>query len=109
MRKYLTDYILYVKAQLENESCDFNSLKREHLVKIGFFQHERLIHLLVTVLFALMTVISLAAFVISKEIGLLVLTALFILLLIPYIRHYYFLENSTQLLYKLYDEINERL
>ena len=31
------------------------------LVSIGFFQHERLIHLLVTLAFAVMTILSLVA------------------------------------------------
>ena len=30
------------------------------------------------------------------------------ILLIPYIMHYYFLENSVQKMYRLYDEINSR-
>lgn len=105
MRKYLTEYRNYIKSQLENENCNYSKLADEALVKIGFFQHERIVHLLVTILFALMTLATLIAFVITRNIGLLVLCVLFVLLLIPYIRHYYFLENETQRLYKDYDKI----
>ena len=37
-----------------------------------------------------------------------VLAVLFLVLLVPYIRHYYFLENSVQKMYLIYNEI-ERL
>ena len=109
MRKYLTDYRKYIKKQLSEMDADWESIAREHLVKIRFFQHERLVHLIVMVLFALMTLGTLIAFLVTEAIGLLVLTALFVGLLIPYIRHYYFLENQTQELYKDYDEILKKL
>ncbi len=105
MRKYLTDYRNYIKEQLLKDENDWDTLSKEHLIKISFFQHERIVHLIVMVLFALMTLSTLIAFVVTESIGLLVLTVLFIGLLIPYIRHYYFLENQTQELYKDYDEL----
>lgn len=109
MRKYLTDYRNYIKSQLEGDSCDWEALAKEHLVKTEFFQHERLVHLIVMVLFALMTLGTLISFVVTESVGLLVLTVLFVGLLIPYIRHYYFLENQTQELYKDYDKICEKI
>ncbi len=79
--------------------------KAELLTQIGFFQHERLVHLIVTVLFALMTifVFALAVTVFSLWTGALLL--LLLVLLIPYIRHYYILENGTQKLYQYYDRL----
>ena len=81
--------------------------KAELLVQIGFFQHERLIHLIVTVLFALMTmpVFLLAVTNFAPWIGVLLL--LLLVLLIPYIRHYWLLENGTQKLYQYYDKLEE--
>ena len=81
--------------------------KAELLVQISFFQHERLIHLIVTVTFALLTVLSIFAFLVLTQIGLLVLSALLIILLVPYIRHYYILENGVQKLYTYYDRLVE--
>ena len=75
------------------------------LVQIGFFQHERLIHLIVTVTFALLTVGSMIACLFVQQLGLYCLTVLFLILLIPYIRHYYILENGVQKLYALYEEM----
>ena len=54
MKKYLYDYIKKIDNKLEKNKNN-KSLKEEHLVKINFFQHERLIHLIGTLLFALLT------------------------------------------------------
>lgn len=79
--------------------------KTELLVQIQFFQHERLIHLIVTVLFALLTVITLLANLFLTEPLILILSLLFLVLLIPYIKHYYLLENGVQKLYEYYDAL----
>ena len=82
---------------------------REMLVQIKFFQHERLIHLIVTVLFAFLTIFTIACscFLTNSFYGMLfcLLSVLCLILLIPYIRHYYVLENGVQKLYEIYDEI----
>jgi hypothetical protein len=39
------------------------------------------------------------------SLGLLVLLALFLVLLVPYIMHYYLLENSVQKMYRQYDKL----
>ena len=79
--------------------------KAELLIQIQFFQHERLIHLIVTALFALLTVITLLANLFLTEPLILILSLLFLVLLIPYIRHYYLLENGVQKLYSYYDSL----
>lgn len=75
------------------------------LVQIGFFQHERLIHLIVTVLFGLATVITLPSCLANPEPALLVLGGLFLCLLFPYIIHYFHLENGVQQLYLYYNRL----
>ena len=77
----------------------------EHLIPIGFFQHERLIHLIVTMLFAIITFICVAVYIISGEIYVLALIGILLVLLVPYIMHYYLLENETQKMYVQYDKI----
>ena len=74
-------------------------------VQIGFFQHERLIHLIVTVLFGLVTVITVLAYLFTLHAALLALGALFVCLLFPYIIHYYHLENGVQQLYLYYNHL----
>ena len=74
------------------------------LIQIGFFQHERLIHLIVTVTFALLTIIAIMGTLIVPQPALFALVLLLLVLLIPYIRHYYILENGVQKLYQYYDK-----
>ena len=81
--------------------------KSELLVQIGFFQHERLIHLIVTVLFALMTILVFLLTVTAFSPWNGVLLLLLLVLLIPYIKHYWLLENGTQKLYEYYDKLEE--
>ena len=75
----------------------------EHLVQVGFFQHERLIHLIVTVTFALLEMLAIVLSVISDSLFTLLLPVVILILLVPYIRHYYILENEVQKMYGQYD------
>lgn len=108
MRKYFSEYISAMLRALEDENSDFEKLKREMLVKIQFMQHERLIHFMVTILFALLMFMSLIAFFVSGNLGMLAAAVLMLILLVPYIAHYYFLENGVQKLYGIYDKVCEK-
>ena len=77
----------------------------EHLNQIGFFQHERLIHLIVTVTFALLEMLAILLNVISDSLFSLLLPVVILILLVPYIRHYYILENEVQKMYVQYDRM----
>ena len=81
--------------------------RKQSLVQIGFFQHERFIHLIVTMTFALMTVMTLMGICVTGYMPLIALMVLLLILLVPYIRHYYILENGTQTLYRYYDSLEE--
>lgn len=81
----------------------------EHLVQVGFFQHERLIHLIVTVTFALLEMLAIVLSVISDSLFTLLLPLVILILLIPYIRHYYILENEVQKMYVQYDRMQSLL
>ena len=110
MGERIKNYLKQIDELLENppEGIDYGNEIEKHLVQIGFFMHERLIHLIVTVLFAILTVATIFFAVASPSIGMLVLTVAFMCLLIPYISHYYLLENSVQKMYKQYDEMLRR-
>jgi hypothetical protein len=112
MKKRVLDYLAYVDKLIvmyqdnpEEAKKSLDSALKEHLVQIGFFAHERIIHLIVTVTFALLTVISLCLTIMSVEIMPFVLTIAFMVLLIPHIKHYYLLENSVQRMYHQYDTL----
>lgn len=78
---------------------------KEHLTQISFFQHERLIHLIVTVTFALLEMLAILLNVISDSLFSLLLPVVILILLVPYIRHYYILENEVQKMYVQYDRM----
>ena len=107
MEKRIKNYLRYLEgiriSELSEEELEL--LKGELLTQISFFSHERLIHLLVTLFFALFTVISIVAFVFTSYPGMGILALLFLVLLVPYIRHYYILETSVQKMYGFYDRI----
>lgn len=113
LKKYLKrteELIEYLNRTGEDEESLKERLEKEKaelLIQIGFFQHERLIHLIVTVLFALMTILVFLVAVTNFELWTGVLLALLLVLLIPYIKHYYLLENGTQKLYRFYDKLEE--
>ena len=74
---------------------------------IGFFQHERLVHELVMILFALLTVGGILFVVVMPEIPVMLLDVLFFALLVPYVKHYYGLENGVQRLYDVYERLEK--
>lgn len=110
MEKRILSYRKYIDELLLKENVNWQEVLEEHLVQIGFFQHERLVHLIVTVLFALMEALSLFMTIVSFAMGadnpaLCCLVLLIMVLLIPYIRHYYILENEVQKMYTQYDKM----
>ena len=105
MKKYLYDYIKKIDSVLEEERID-KKIVEEHLIKITFFQHERLIHLLVTLAYALLALISFAISTFSPMF--VFIGIILVLFLIPYVMHYFHLENGVQDLYKHYDELRRK-
>lgn len=109
MYKRLCEYIEYINEQTKPENLkklskeERDALKQQLLVQTQFFQHERLIHLIVTHMFAVITIVTLVAMIYFNTVPLLILMVLEIGLLFPYIVHYYHLENGTQKLYTFYD------
>ena len=104
MKKEIKEYLAETEIRIRGKEGIDERFLSELLTRIGFYQHERLVHLIVTMTFAVMTVLSFFMLVTNYSLPALLLSLLFLGLVIPYIYHYYFLENSTQKLYKLYYE-----
>lgn len=107
MKKRITAYLEYIDALLAEEHSK-EEWKREiekHLTQIAFFAHERLVHLIVMVLFALCTVICILYLNYTGSMIILALTVALLVLLVPYVMHYYLLENSVQKMYEQYDQM----
>ena len=105
MTKYIKEYIKKMENKLKKDITlkDIEELKD----KISFFQHERLVHLFI-MLFCLLMLIVFIALCFNNN--LFVIPMLILLVLnVFYIIHYYFLENSVQYLYKVYDKMNDKI
>lgn len=103
MKKRILAYLDYIDELLEKEDANWDNEIKKHLVQIGFFAHERLVHLIVMVLFAIGTIITILYLNYSGEPIILALVIALMVLLIPYVKHYYLLENSVQKMYSQYD------
>ena len=102
MKEYLNNYIKETDKLIEKGKIKEADIEN-HLIKIKFFQHERLIHLLVTLFYALFLLVSIF---LTKYIPLFaIVIIIFLIFLVFYVRHYFFLENSVQYLYKEYDKM----
>lgn len=110
MKKRILDYMKKTDELLQADLTpeQWEQCREEHLIQIHFFQHERLIHLLVTITFAILTMCVFLFCLANFSIMLLVLTLLLLTLLIPYINHYYLLENGVQKMYEQYDKMLQK-
>lgn len=111
MKKRILDYKNRIDTLINEDSpsTDWKKVMEEHLIQISFFQHERLVHLIVMVLFALMTLTTIAVGIIADYPYMFLGTLMLLILLIPYISHYYLLENEVQHMYEQYDFINKKI
>lgn len=110
MKKRINTYMKYIDDILADEkgTYDYEQIRKEHLIQLEFFMHERLVHLLVTLTFALLAFGTFFMIYLSFEpIALLLLFAIFVLL-VPYIMHYFLLENGVQKMYRQYDELRNK-
>ena len=88
---------------------DWDLLKTRHAQMMNFMQHERLIHLLVTLAFGICLLITMAMALLAPSILIYLLMGLLLILFVPYVSHYFFLENTVQRWYRLSDEIDEKM
>lgn len=100
MKSYIREIDNYISS---NRYRDIEDVIRLHLRKIKFFQHERFIHLVVTLFYALFAILFTALVMVSK-IFMIVALVLYVFLIF-YIFHYFYLENAVQYMYKQHDKL----
>ena len=112
MRRRILEYLNSINRTLAEggPETDWDAVLEEHLVQIRFFQHERLIHLIVTVTFALvlMLLMNLLYSAVAVDILLVALFIFVTIFLLLYLGHYYILETSVQKMYLQYDQIRRK-
>ena len=106
MRYYIYNYIKEIDALLKSKKKITKSDIDNHLIKIQFFQHERLIHLIVTLFYAIIFLLFMGLGFVHYIFFTIVIILLVFLIL--YIIHYFALENAVQYLYTQYDKMLEK-
>ena len=94
-----TDKLINENQKIPKERLEY------HLIQIEQFQHERLIHLIVTAVVGILAILFLLFGLLMENIGLLIAFIALLCLFIPYILHYYLLENNVQKMYSQYDKL----
>ncbi len=106
----MIDYLKYAegisKEDLDPQESEI--IRQNLLIQIGFFQHERLIHLMVTLTFSILSMITLFCVLITENPVLSILLLLLLIMHFPYVNHYFRLEWGVQKLYTYYDMLEER-
>ncbi len=106
MKIKLSSYCEDLEKRIKEKQVN-KELLEEVYTWILFFQHERLVHLIVTVFAGLATILFLLGFIAFENISIFLLFLITLCLFIPYIFHYYYLENGVQKLYNLYFDIKK--
>ncbi|MFH1565824.1 MAG: hypothetical protein ABIB98_01310 [bacterium] len=102
-------YNLKIKKLLSEKTSgtDWKSVLENHKEMIAKIQHERLIHLLVTLFVGIIMATSSFIIIITRNPDLLILCIPLIFLFLGYLFHYRFLENTTQSWYLIEDQIKK--
>ena len=85
-------------------------LLEEHLRMIAWVQHERLVHLIVTVMVVLCELFTVDLVLLHPELGIVpaVIMLGMAVLMGFYFWHYFFLENTVQRWYRIAEELREK-
>ncbi|MBN2360851.1 MAG: hypothetical protein JXR83_15455 [Deltaproteobacteria bacterium] len=83
------------------------ALRAYHERQIGYLQAERFAHLLVTLAFAVFTLAAFGVCLLQPGIATGALLLLLLALLVPYVFHYYLLENSVQRWYGIARQLEQ--
>ncbi len=110
MWQYLKRHEAFIREALEGKrgELSFEELRAFHREQLAFMQHERLIHLLVTLFVALYFLLAAGYSLLSPSWPGFALAALLLVLLAAYLVHYFRLENGVQRCYHLANRIAER-
>lgn len=101
MKKYILEYI----NEIDNKKSIDSKAIEQHLIKINQFEWERLIHLIVTITAVILTILSFVIGIGLKNLLIIIIGYMIMCFTIPYIYHYFLLENCVQKMYRQYDKM----
>ena len=104
----LKEYQKELDKILSEKSAEKKSdIIKKHEKMIAIIQHERLIHLLVTIFVGIVMTMSFLITIVTEKAYLLFLDIPLVLLFVGYLFHYRYLENTTQNWYALTQKITD--
>ena len=109
MKRFCREHEARVTAAVEAGEAT-PELLEEHLRMIAWVQHERLVHLIVTVMVVLCELFTVDLVLLHRELGIVpaVIMLGLAVLLGFYFWHYFFLENTVQRWYRIAEVMRER-
>ena len=109
MKRFCREHEARVTAAVEAGEAT-EELLEEHLQMIAWIQHERLVHLIVTVMVVLCELFTVDLVLLHPELGIVpaVIMLGLAVLLGFYFWHYFFLENTVQRWYRIAEEIRRQ-
>ena len=109
MKRFCREHEARVTAAVEAGEAT-SELREEHLRMIAWVQHERLVHLIVTVMVVLCELFTVDLVLLHPELGIVpaVIMLGLAVLLGFYFWHYFFLENTVQRWYRIAEVMRER-
>jgi hypothetical protein len=110
MIQFILEHEAYIRKLLEgSEEQNWDKVREYHKVQIMFLQHERLVHMMVTLFFGFLLVFVLFMALFLELVVFILLFVLLCVLEIFYMVHLYRLETGVQRWYGLYRDIVNRL
>lgn len=108
MRARLLNYIAFIDQEINKELTEEQrkALFENYMNNLKFFQHERIIHLLVTLTFAIISVLGFAMNFFMDSLLLIIFDMGMCIMTFFYVRHYFLLERGVQKLYTYYDRFS---
>ena len=109
MKRFCREHEARVTAAVEAGEAT-PELLEEHLRMIAWIQHERLVHLIVTVMVVICELFTVDLVLLHPELGIVpaVIMLGLAVLLGFYFWHYFFLENTVQRWYRIAEELREK-
>ena len=109
MKRFCREHEAKVTAAVEAGEAT-PELLEEHLRMIAWVQHERLVHLIVTVMVVLCELFTVDLVLLHPELGIVpaVIMLGMAVLMGFYFWHYFFLENTVQRWYRIAEELREK-
>ena len=109
MKRFCREHEARVTAAVEAGEAT-EELLEEHLQMIAWVQHERLVHLIVTVMVVLCELFTVDLVLLHPELGIVpaVIMLGMAVLMGFYFWHYFFLENTVQRWYRIAEELREK-